>query len=471
MRVACGRGLLVGATFCLLLLGGAAIAFAQSATAFGFAGTSLGVLVPDLEPVNAFLSAQGYPLLSGVIVIGGGRGRGGVKGGVSVGGFGWCGVLDRESEGQAVDLVLGYGAVELGHVAGGDERSLLTLGVAIGGGGLGLALRDAGTTPSAAASTPAGIVPTPVDRSAGRVLLGVEPFISMQVQPLAVVGFELRFGWLIPLLGVQWSTPLGALAGLPPLDLGGPVVTLSLTWGGMSTPADREEDTETTTRHIVPFDGGCLEIDNPVGFVSVTTRSPDVSPEAERSVEVFVTRHARSPGLREEIAVAIEPAGCGLRIVAEGPRRWGWSVDYEVTVPASTEVRITQGAGDVHLARIDAAAHVDLGAGEVIVDGFLGTELTVDCGVGDVSIAGPLPPATTVSVGTGDIELTLPEAASATVTARVGVGDITVGPFAGRPEESRAGFGSDLVAVFGDGSSSIDLSAGVGSVIVRPEAE
>ena len=31
--------------------------------------------------------------------------------------------------------------------------------------------------------------------------------------------------------------------------------------------------------------------------------------------------------------------------------------------------------------------------------------------------------------------------------------------------------GSDLVAVFGDGSSSIDLSAGVGSVIVRPEAE
>jgi hypothetical protein len=444
-----------------------------AAQGFGFGGLSAGLFMPDLAPVNTYLIDNDLEPFSSPFYTFGGRGRGGVLGGISAGGLGWGGsVVSRTGSIQA-SLAMGFGGVEIGHVVGGDERSLLTVGIVLGAGGVGLSLRDTNLVPPPCpVNSPAGCLPMPLDLHAGRIFLAVEPFLSMQVQPLGILGFEIHLGWLIPLLGFQWASLPALPEGPPILDLGGPFVSLSVTWGAFGPVGRDASEDEETTRHVVPFDATCIEVDNPVGMVAVTT-SPEVSAQtgSGSAVEVIVTRRARSSAVREAIIVDFGTGECGLKIGTEGPRRWGWSVEYKIIVPPGTEIVIDQGAGDVELRGLDGSADVQLGAGEVCVTDFAGESLAIDCGVGDVLLAGTAATTASINVGTGDVSVYLAEDAALTVNASSGVGDVSIGAFPGVAESSATGFGNDVTAVFGSGAGTLAVNVGVGSVTILPDNE
>ncbi|UCF09769.1 MAG: DUF4097 family beta strand repeat protein [Candidatus Bipolaricaulota bacterium] len=440
---------------------------APPAIGFGLGGPSAGLFLPDLGPLNELLVDHGFAPLTGAIITAGGRGRGGVLGGTSAGGLGWAGSVESRAGDLRANLAVGFGGIELGHVAGGDDRSLLTVGVVLGMSGVGLRVRDV-TVVTSADSGPTAVLPTASDLHAGRMVFAVEPFVSMQVQPFGILGFEIHLGWLVPLVGFQWGNFEAAVRGRPVLDLGGATIGFSVTWGAIGAVRPRDEEDAATTRHVVPFDASCIEIVNPVGLVDVSV-SDEASAVAGSAptVEVLVTRRARSAALREQIAVDIAPGECGLRIATESPRRWGWSVDYEITVPPGTEVRVDQGAGDVKLTAVDGPTVVELGAGEVRATGFRGETLAIDCGVGDVTVDGSDASTTTISIGTGDANVFLSGAPSLVVSASSGVGEVTIGPFADHTETSASGFGNDLVAILGAGAGSLTVDVGVGTVSVR----
>jgi hypothetical protein len=444
----------------------------DSMMGFGFGGPSIGIFLPDLTGVNAFLEDNGYAALDGLMITAGGRGRGGVIGGVSAGGLGWGGAIETGTGTSEAGLAMGFGGIELGHVAGGDEQSLLTVGFVLGGGGASLTVRGIDPFPPPCPNQgPQGCIPTPEDYSMGRFFLAVQPFISMQVQPLGFLGFELHVGWIIPLLGFEWCDAPLDVGGRPILELGGPTLGFSLTWGGIGA-APAEDDASATTRHIVPLTGDCVEIENPVGLIEVTTvEAGSVQTASGAAAEIVVTRNARSAAVREQIAIDIGDGECGLRIATDGPRRWGWSVDYEVTLPHGTELRINQGAGDVRLEDYWGEATVELGAGAIEIDGFHGDALGIDLGVGDVTIAGVVAEDTTVRVGTGDADIFVGPDASLRVEATTGVGEVSIGPFPGVPEAESSGFGSDLAAQLGDGARSLSVNVGVGSIAVSPEED
>jgi len=466
-----GLGLLM---LCLVVPSIAATGADEDASVmgFGFGGPSLGVFLPDVSLVNSFLADSGYDPLTGLMITGGGRGRGGILGGISAGGLGWGGALEAGTADRSVSLAMGFGGVEIGHVAGGDERSLLTFGVVLGAGGVVLELRGPEPSPPPCPNqAPAGCVPTPTEYSMGRMFLAVEPFFSMQVQPFGILGFELHVGWLIPLIGFQWCDQPLMMDARPVLDLGGPCIGFSLTWGAIAA-GPVADDSEATTRHVIPFAADCIEIDNPVGIITaVTSDAASVQTASATTVEVIVTRHARSAAVREQIAVDIGPGDCGLRIATEGPRRWGWSVDYKLLIPRGVELRITQGAGDVYLRDYDGSTMIDLGAGAVNIDGFSGEQLIVACGVGDVTAQRLDASTVAVDVGTGDVDIFLPPDASLAVHASAGIGEISIGPFAGAPGESTSGFGGDLDAILGAGAGSVTVDVGVGSVKILGEGD
>lgn len=224
----------------------------EPASGFGFGGPMIGLFTLDLggadeaDSINGVLVANGYAPLPERMVTFGGGGRGGVIGGFSFGGSGWGESVTSIRAGKKAELSLGFGGMEAAYAIGGNVRSLLFLGAVLGGGGADLKLRA--RIPESFQDAIAN--PTSTTLSLG--FFAAEPYVRFQVQPLDWLGFEVRLGYLFTLAG-NWEEAGQEIAG-PPLNLCGPFVGLSVSFGGIERvatektiediPEELPEDTE-----------------------------------------------------------------------------------------------------------------------------------------------------------------------------------------------------------------------------------
>jgi hypothetical protein len=440
---------------------------------FGLGGSTLGLFLPDLAAVDAFLIDNGFGAFGAAVLFTGGRGRGGAVGGLSFGAIGWSGEAVTRAENRYAEVAIGFGGLEAGRVIGGDERSLLTLGVVLGGAGTSLtlledvAISDEGSSPLG----PCGVVPEPVILGRHGMTLAVEPFVSLQVQPLHNFGFELHLGYLMPLFAFEWGD--AELEGVAP-RFAGPVISLSATWGAIGRPAigpvlDRPK-VEEAIDQTVSLAGPCVRIDNRVGRITVEMSEAEQAGSVSQ-VRILAVKQAQSQTLLDQVSVLIEPTRCGLSLHSKGPRHGFWEVEYLITVPAGTEIEVMQAAGDVHLKGVVGTAAIELALGEVEVAGFVGPVLSIGVGAGGVRVVDAEAETIEIEVGTGDVEIQLLEQASYRVVAEAGIGAVSVGPFPGFDTVEASGLAVDVDATLGEGEGSLAIEVLVGEVHVRPRAE
>ncbi len=452
------------------LLGMAGLTLAEEANGerlwFGLGGSSLGLAFPDFSAVDAYLFDNGYVSVGDAFLFTGGWIRGGSLPGLSLGAIGWSGAAMTVSGTKYAELSVGFGGVEIGRVIGGDDRSLLSLGVVLGGGGTSLTLSGSAGGASAAGGRFGlqGIEPGPSILSRQSAFFTIEPYVSLQVQPLHYFGFELNLGYMLSLLSFDWGDP--EMEGVFP-RMSGPVVGLSATWGVIGRPvfgpiADRPA-LEETVDQTVSLAGPCVEIENALGSITVETYGGEGS-----SVRIGAVKRAHTQAILDRVSILIEPTRCGLTIRSTGPRTGYWEIDYTVAVPPGVELSLEQAAGSIRLNGVSAAASIDLGIGEIEIEGIDGPSLLLQSGAGDVRISGVEAEMVEVNLGTGDIEILLPVDASYATTAIAGIGEISIGPFPELEALEAGGLGGRVETVLGSGSGDLTIMLGVGEIDIRP---
>ena len=232
----------------LLLLSFSSVAGADDdeLQGFGFAGPLIGLFSLDLEEVNDVLIDAGYAPISGQLFAFGGEGVGGVIGGFSLGGSGWGGSVTSLLGEKQVELSLGFGGMDLAYVVGGNERSFLTFGAVIGGGSVELILRDHFPESFEAA------ISNPTTTTLSQGFFALEPYVRFQVQPLSWLGFKLQLGYLFSFPG-EWEEGERSIPG-PSLNLSGPFVAITLTFGGIGR-ADMEEEVKGSVEEFLEEKG------------------------------------------------------------------------------------------------------------------------------------------------------------------------------------------------------------------------
>ncbi|MBN1858280.1 hypothetical protein JW848_03640 [Candidatus Bipolaricaulota bacterium] len=131
------------------------------------------------------------------------------------------------------------GGLDLGATIGGDERSVLTAGVVVGGGVT--LLRVSGYPHPTVSSEEMEILESPVGRPrtrAGATRLrsghGVgRPYVSVTAQLTPRLGLELRAGTTLRFAAHEFGNLIGLSASS--LELSGPTVSVGL-WFGGTTP-------------------------------------------------------------------------------------------------------------------------------------------------------------------------------------------------------------------------------------------
>jgi len=210
-------------------LAGAALA-AGPERGFGGGSAGFGLLMPDLAEINAFVEGAGFPAFDGGLFLAGGGGRGGAVPGPVFGGAGWGAWIESERGSLHAEYGLGLGGFDMGFAVGGSDRSVLTFGVLMGGGGAELTLTE---FPQAAIgrTPPRGIVPKPARQTYDCGFLLVAPYFDMQIQLLDWMGLGVRAGYMLSLLELNGGDegPLDA----PALAPRGVYVRFSLVFGGI----------------------------------------------------------------------------------------------------------------------------------------------------------------------------------------------------------------------------------------------
>ena len=434
------------------------------ALGFGYGGGGMAGFFPSLDGVNAFLSENGLAPLGEFLIGGGGSGRGGVIGGMAFGGMGWGVAATSTGLDRSAEFTMGAGGFDLGFAVGGDESSVLTFGAVLGGGASALELTIGGPVPLDGDAR--GVIPTPLERTIGRAFGFVLPYVSMEAQLVSFVGFEVRIGYLVPIIGFDFGDLVGIPA--PSLDLSGPFVGMSLVFGGIGGAAESGDDEAGTSRSGGSFDLGTrsgVSIENGVGDIVVSSYVVDTTQtNPRRIVEWTAVREADDLA---KLTVETETAGTGvtLRTVGDG------KVDYALRVPAGTNLDLVDGAGRIEVAgHLAAQVTVTLGAGEVALSNLVAEELSLSLGAGKVGLSGVEATQLKVHVGAGEIALDLPLGASATVSASAGIGDVDVSGFPDMTVRSRGFlFTRSVDAVLGGGSAEVSLSVGIGRIGVHPQ--
>jgi hypothetical protein len=457
----------------------------KAVTGFGFGGPLVGVFAPDLDEVNEFLEDNGYTSLGDLLIVSGGGGRGGLIGGLSVGGIGWGATTTSLQENRKATLSIGFGGLALGYVVGGNERSLLTFGVVLGGGGVSLDLREVApedfwicpggvlanhSIPSQ--NLPSGIIiePTPVNTCWG--FIAVEPYLGMQVQPLGWLGFEVRFGYLFTLFGGGCCG--GADIPWPSLDLSGPVVELAVTFGGIGSLGWSFPYSETVEDTVALSGRTSVAVENEMGSITI---GPEivvtVQTGATDVLTLIAVKRTRKEDILAAVEIVIEDTDKGLQIRSQAPDQYSgrWSVDFVLHVPVGTSLQIEQGVGDIMLSDCSGAVSIELGVGDVEIEQLIATELLIKLGVGDLTLMDIECKFAQVEVGTGDVDIRLHLEAAYTVMGVVGLGDITIAGFPAMVLDQAGFIRKEAHAILGEGAGQLALVVGVGDITILPLSE
>jgi len=240
----------------------------ESRISFGGGGPMCGLFMPDLAEVNGFLIDSGFSPLDEMLIVAGGGGHGGVIGDLVFGGMGWGAWVESPSDEKEASLGMGFGGFDVGYAVGGNERSVLTVGVVLGGGGCGLELIEH-VVSEPFEHAPTGIVIEPTRTEFGSVFAAIQPYVDMQVQLLDWLGLGVRIGYLLAPFEISWGDAEIALYS-PDLNLSGPFVGFSLRFGGIGAeePKALTERLQriverAVDRHKPGYPGALLYVDAP----------------------------------------------------------------------------------------------------------------------------------------------------------------------------------------------------------------
>jgi DUF4097 and DUF4098 domain-containing protein YvlB len=143
-------------------------------------------------------------------------------------------------------------------------------------------------------------------------------------------------------------------------------------------------------------------------------------------------------------------------------------VDYILRVPVGVDLKVKNGAGDIHLVSYEAQTIIiENGLGDVDLQGVRAAALIVAHGVGGIDLRDVDAQQLIVSLGIGDIVLALPASASATVAAKVGIGNVSIDRFPGMIGGVRGFLGKSGDVTLGNGERSVKLDVGLGEIVIE----
>ena len=138
------------------------------------------------------------------------------------------------------------------------------------------------------------------------------------------------------------------------------------------------------------------------------------------------------------------------------------SIDYDVTTPRSTALKVRSGSGSLEITGIQGKVDGGTGSGSIRADN-LGPNAALDSGSGSIH-ASNLHGAATLASGSGDLELSV--TAPGDVSARAGSGSIHITGVTGA---LRATSGSGSIEATGNPTAEWRLSTGSGSIRLNPD--
>jgi hypothetical protein len=155
--------------------------------------------------------------------------------------------------------------------------------------------------------------------------------------------------------------------------------------------------TETADHAVIGGDVLAVRIEVDAGDVTVTAGGTDI--HVGRTL-----RGAASLTTTQHVVDGI------LRIEARCETLLPCGADIVLTVPLGIPVDVRTGEGDVRVAGLDSDLSIEVGDGNVVGEGLLGSTVRVQAGWGDARLAFLTRPLeVSVGVGVGDVTLAVPE--------------------------------------------------------------
>ena len=453
---------------------GSGLVMAEPVTwGFGFGGAMAMAFFPDMTGINTFMSENGLDPFGDFLIGAGGGGRGGVIGGPAFGGIGWGVLATSTTEDREAELVFGGGGLDLGAAIGGDEGSVLTVGAVLGGGANVLTLT--GPFVQTGEVCPDGLVAEPTNRELVHVMGFIQPYVSMSAQLVPWVGFELRFGYVVPVFGIGFGDLLGIPA--PSLELSGPTVSFGFTFGGIGSTADSDEDkpsddkpsghaqvTSASDGSFVVHAEDELIIENTLGDIVISGYAVDATQAVSDLVVEWQAVRTCAEQRIDELQVVSDVTDTGTALMTVGVGR----VDYVLRIPTGIDLKVRNGAGNIDLVSYEAQTIIiENGVGDVELQGVQATALIVAGGVGKINLPDVDAQALIVDLGIGGIALTLPVNASATVSAKAAIGDVSIDRFPGMIGGVRGFLGTSGDVTLGSGERTVRLNVGLGRIEIE----
>jgi len=228
--------------------------------------------------------------------------------------------------------------------------------------------------------------------------------------------------------------------------------------------------TETEEHDFELNDGGRLSLRNINGDVRITG-------VAGKQVKIVATRKAGSQKYLDDMKVVIAATKSHISVETKYPENdgdWSWngsnkgSVDYEITVPFSTELDAIETVnGGVGISAVTGSIEVESVNGKLELSGLTG-DVSMDTVNGGVNaqfdVLGEEQRVKAEAVN-GRIVLRLPEGASAQVTAETLNGSIDADDFGLEPD--RGFVGRDLEGQIGAGEARVSIETVNGSIDIE----
>jgi len=230
----------------------------------------------------------------------------------------------------------------------------------------------------------------------------------------------------------------------------------------------RAEFEKTDKLNAPLVSGSTLALVNDVG--SITIEGGDVT-----SCDVTAKVTAKAPSeeeaqkLAEQVKIELEQRGNTLMVKITKPRnkrRRSISIDFNITVPRQTALRISSDVVEITVSNItkDINARTDVGKSscrEISADIYL----QADVGKINVVYSKDAPPDCNVNIKTdvGSIDITAPPECSAVVQANTDVGSITTD----MPLTVKGKVGRNVQGTIGAGEGKMYLKTDVGSIRIR----
>ena len=231
----------------------------------------------------------------------------------------------------------------------------------------------------------------------------------------------------------------------------GVVVAVMLIVGGVAVFAFNNLSSETRD-HRVTDHVERLEVTNGSGDVSITATDDD---------EISVRERLRWTGDKPEPKIDVD--GDTLRLSAHDCRNFGpfgrCDVDYEIALPADTEVYIESGSGHVSVSGVSATHDIAISSGDIHISDPTG-DLTLHASSGDMTVENMAVGSLTAEVSSGDMTLS-----GAATNAELSASSGEIGARGLTVERLEAEVSSgDLDLLFDAAFAAVDIVAGSGSV-------